>query len=127
MLPVWGVCLGLQGISVAEAPYYEVLGEKHFDAVNLRINLKINTDFDESRVYKHLPEDLRKAIQTDYISYDSHQDGVRPEFFKKYEGLRDYKILATSVDRKGLECTAVIEHKKYPIYAIQNHPEKIPF
>lgn len=126
-LPIWGVCLGLQGIAVAEAPYYEVLGVNNFDAVDIRINLNIKTDFDETRVHKHLPEAVRTAVQNDFICYDSHHDGVRPEFFTKYEGLRDYKIVATSADRKGVECAAIIEHKKYPIYAVQYHPEKVAF
>lgn len=126
-LPVFGVCLGLQGIAVAEAPYYEVLGVYEADAVNHRINLKITTHFDETRIHKGLPEALREAVQTERICYDSHHDGVRPEFFEKYEGLHDYRIVASADDKQGKEFVSLIEHKKYPIYAVQYHPEKIAF
>lgn len=126
-LPVFGVCLGLQGIAVAEAPHWEVLGVNTLNSVDMRANMIAYTDFDETKIHKKLSKKLRKAIQTEKICYDSHHDGVKPEFFTKYESLKDYKVVLTSLDRDGIESVQCIEHKKYPIYAVQYHPEKIAY
>jgi GMP synthase-like glutamine amidotransferase len=37
---------------------------------------------------------------------------------------RDWEVTATSKDKNGLEFVASFEHRQYPIYGVQFHPEK---
>jgi hypothetical protein len=37
---------------------------------------------------------------------------------------RDWRVTAINKDTKGLEFVSSFEHKQYPIYGIQFHPEK---
>jgi GMP synthase-like glutamine amidotransferase len=37
---------------------------------------------------------------------------------------RDWRVTATNKDTQGLEFVSSFEHKQYPIYGVQFHPEK---
>jgi len=126
--PIWGVCLGFQMAAGIEAPYKDVVALDVFDAVDTSDVTKFEIDPTESKVYRNMPERMLEAIQTEGISYNSHHDGVHPEVFQKYDNLRDnYRVVSTNTDRKGVEYVAFFEHKKYPLYFIQFHPEKVLF
>ena len=47
-----------------------------------------------------------------------------PEIYQQYSSLKEYLNLVFLNDLKGFKYTAAIEHKKYPILAVQFHPEK---
>lgn len=49
------------------------------------------------------------------------------EAFEQNDLLKDWRILATSVDANGLEFISVFESHKYPFYGVQFHPEKVNF
>ena len=67
-------------------------------------------------------------MQNEEITYNNHHDGVFPNTFEKYPELRDnYRVLATTTDRQGLEYVATFEHRVFPFYAHQYHPEKVQF
>lgn len=54
--------------------------------------------------------------------------GLPPENYKKWPILEEnFKILATAKDRKGVKYVSTAEHKVYPFFATQWHPEKPPF
>lgn len=81
-----------------------------------------------SRMYRNIPEGLLLAMQNEEITYNNHHDGVFPSTFEKYPELRDnYRVLATTTDRQGLEYVATFEHRVFPFYAHQYHPEKVQF
>jgi len=37
---------------------------------------------------------------------------------------REWRVTAVNKDRQGLEFVSSFEHKQYPIYGVQFHPEK---
>jgi gamma-glutamyl hydrolase len=125
--PVWGVCQGFQAIALWDAPYYEVFGRNLFDALDLPIALIYEKDPRDSVLHGDLPDKLRNDLESFKICYDTHHDGIRPELFEKYEELRQYSVLATAVDRNGEKYVAAYEHKEYPIFCVQYHPEKAPY
>ena len=48
-------------------------------------------------------------------------------YLQKFNSLRlneSYNILSTSLDNDGLEFISNIEHKKYPVFGTNWHPEK---
>ncbi|KAG6961181.1 hypothetical protein JG688_00009235 [Phytophthora aleatoria] len=62
------------------------------------------------------------------ITMNNHEQGVTPERFNQYSSLTDfYTVLATNVDRQGVEFISAFEAKEYPVYAVQFHPEKNSF
>ena len=116
--------MGMQQVSVIEAPYEDVLSKDYFDSENISNNITFVTNPTKTKLFKGIPQHLVNVIQKENITYNFHHDGVLPEVFRKYPGLQDYTVIAHAYDLKGVEYVAAIEHKKYPIYAIQFHPEK---
>ena len=125
--PVLGICLGMQEITVIEAPYPDVLQKKKFDSDDIASNVTFSPELISSKLYKSISPALIVAIQHENITYNHHQSGVFPETFKKYPSLKEYLMLGVSYDLKGLEYTASIENKKYPFFGFQYHPEKNGF
>lgn len=126
--PIWAICLGFQVIAGIEAPYNDTVALNAFDAVDTSDRVVFKVDPTVSRMYRSIPENLLNAIQSEGITYNSHHDGVYPSVFDKYASLKNnYHIVTTSTDRQGVEYVASFEHKRYPIYSLQYHPEKIQF
>lgn len=123
--PVLGVCLGHQQLFLFEAPYSDVLELEAFDDHNNPTKVNFNIRPSESKFYREFPEDIINLMQTSDLVFMSHHDGVGPETFDKHEELRDAFIInATTVDRQGRQVVASIEHRNYPFFGIQFHPEK---
>jgi hypothetical protein len=87
-------------------------------------------------LHHDLPKHLQKAVSSvkqttnskeTGILYDTHHDGITPILFEKYDELKQFCVIAHGSDRKGMEYVAAYEHRDYPIYCVQYHPEKAPF
>ena len=62
------------------------------------------------------------------ISLENHMFGLPPAHYDKWPILRDnFNILTTAADRNAVEYVATAEHKRYPFFATQWHPEKPPY
>ena len=122
--PVWAVCQGFQMVSVIEAPFPDVLLKNYFDSENISNNITFDTLPTKTKLFKNMPQHIVNSIQKKNITYNYHVNGVLPESYTKYPGLQDYTVIAHSYDLKGVKYVASIEHKKYPIFAVQFHPEK---
>lgn len=126
--PILAICLGFQSLAWAEATYQDTLAKTIFDSINWSDKLRIVFNTDCSKLYRDIPEYLISAAQTEEVVFNTHKRGIFPCTFEKYPELRDnYRVLATNTDRQGLEYVATFEHKVYPFYAHQHHPEKVQF
>lgn len=126
--PVWAICQGFQQIATIEAPHNDTIAIKEFDAYDLAGNVTFQVDPRTSNMYKDMPDHLIKALENEEVAYKLHNNGLHVDVFKKFaKRFKDYRIIATSTDRKGIEYVATFEHKKYPIYAHQYHTEKSPY
>lgn len=51
-----------------------------------------------------------------------HSKGIKKDCFMNKKS--NYKIIATSIGDDNTEFISIFEHSKYPIYAVQFHPER---
>ncbi|RMX66199.1 hypothetical protein KXD40_000173 [Peronospora effusa] len=59
---------------------------------------------------------------------NNHKQGITLDRFSQYLSLTNfYTVLATNVDRQGVEFISAFEAKEYPVYAVQFHPETNSF
>lgn len=131
VFPVFGICMGFQALMI-EASHRLVLT---FDFDNKDVGVPIKLDeklFPKSRVFCKLDQDLlRRNYQRGYVHY-WHTFGINLKNLEKEEFKQireEYNILGTSESEKDgqkVECIALVEHKKYPIFGTQYHPEKNP-
>lgn len=124
--PLWCICLGFQAVISVETMDPKILAVEKFDSKDKWDILKFVCNDYDSKQFKNWPSNLIEALQTEEITYNYHVNGFDPESFETNKVLsEDYTLVATTTDRKGVEYAAIYEHKRYPIYGHQSHPEKI--
>ena len=84
-----GICLGMQEITVIEAPYPDVLQKKKFDSDDIVSNATFSPELISSKLYKSISPALLDAIQHQNITYNHHQSRVFPETFKNIQALKN--------------------------------------
>jgi len=101
--PIFGVCLGLQAIT-------EVFGGKiiNMDEVYHGVATQMEVTLPEAIIFKDVPKTFLAAR---YHSWGASNDGFPEE------------LQVTARDEDGL--IQAIEHKLFPISAVQFHPESI--
>jgi len=101
--PIFGVCLGLQAIT-------EVFGGKiiNLDEVFHGVATEMEVTLEQATIFKDVP---KKFLAARYHSWAATDEGFPEE------------LLVTARDEDGL--IQAIEHKIYPISAVQFHPESI--
>ncbi|CAJ1378354.1 unnamed protein product [Effrenium voratum] len=125
LVPLWGTCLGLQTLAVAQAGNSSVLETFKFDTKDYSLPVEPAAAAWTSRLLRQLPADLRRALIQENITYNYHHDGVSPEAFQKNQRLAEmFSVLATNKDRHGSRFVSAIEGRHHPIYAVQFHPER---
>lgn len=120
LLTIW---LGYEQIIKIEAPVKGSL-EKVKDWVKVTKTVTLVEDISESKMLSKMPDYLVKAIQVEKIVLFNHKWGVKPEIFESEKNLNNYMVLGTAPDADGIDFVSIYEHKKYPIYGHQYHPEK---
>jgi len=128
--PLWGTCLGFESICRAASADPNVLTP--FDSENYTIPLIFTDQAQDSRVFNSslYPSALyvMSLLSSLNVTMNNHAWGVSPFGFSSRPALADvFDVLATDLDRKGVEFVSLIQGKDVPIYASQFHPEKPQF
>ena len=125
--PIWGGCMGMQQLMIIADGHDDL--EKllqRFDSFN---NLLSTLDFTEeglrSRMMRNATKAELKKLSTKNCTLNNHKMGLTPTKFKQHKNIdKFYKIVSTSVDRKGRNYVSTIEGRFYPFYGVQWHPER---
>jgi len=125
--PLWGTCLGFEELLILGANDTSVL-EVGFDSEDLTLALELTGAASGSKFFKAMPENLKKIVTTEKVTYNNHECGISPEHFANNAKLTAfYNVLSTNKDKKGAAFVSTMEAKNYPIFGTQWHPEKIMF
>ncbi|TMW66449.1 hypothetical protein Poli38472_004214 [Pythium oligandrum] len=125
--PVWGTCLGFEWLVQLTADDLKAL-ESGFDSENITLPLNFTDLAPSSRMFSKAGDDIYSWLANKPITMNNHGQGITPEQFAKFSKLNEfYNVLALNVDRKDRTFISAFEAKKYPIYAVQFHPEKNSF
>uniref|UniRef100_M4C4I3 folate gamma-glutamyl hydrolase n=1 Tax=Hyaloperonospora arabidopsidis (strain Emoy2) TaxID=559515 RepID=M4C4I3_HYAAE len=122
--PVWGTCLGLEWLVQLTTKDTDSL-DNGFDSSNISLPLNFTDKAPTSRMFRQASPELYSWLKDKPITMNNHEQGITPDKFNQYTSLTDfYTVLATNLDRQGVEFISAYEAKEYPIYAVQFHPEK---
>jgi gamma-glutamyl hydrolase len=126
--PLWGTCMGMQLLSALVAEDASVIAKSRFDSEGIGRSLTLTPRAYQSRMFRDIPKSILHDLQTKPITSNLHHDGVYPETYAKNRKLRDFfHVLSTNIDLKGNPFVSTVEGKRYPVYAVQWHPERPQF
>ncbi len=124
-IPLWVTCQGFEILLLNMAGTHDILS--HTNAFGYPMSITINKD-ENGRIFKDFTADDLKNIQTKETTAQFHNWGVTADDFIKYPNVRKFfKITAYGHDIDGKEFINSYEAKDYPIYAVQFHPEMVPY
>jgi gamma-glutamyl hydrolase len=112
--PIWGTCFGMELLLAMIGNY------RSSHPAQGRYSLQLKGP---SRMLDSFPN--RATLEESHSTVHHHDYGISVEDMKGALG-RFYTVVATAVDDVGKEYVAAIEAKRYPIYAVQFHPERLP-
>lgn len=108
--PIWGTCLGFEGLNVLGS------GERvediitPYDAENLLLPIDFTKEAFDSRMFKEIDMPLMRKLMFSKLSLHMHQAGINPDIYEKNSRIRKmFTVLATNLDKKGKEFVSVIE------------------
>lgn len=70
---------------------------------------------------------LYSTLQRELSTYFFHTKCLVEDLFKAGGPLQAMRVVAKSTDFDGLDYVAAVEHRQYPFYGLQFHPEKLQY
>uniref|UniRef100_A0A336L4L4 folate gamma-glutamyl hydrolase n=1 Tax=Culicoides sonorensis TaxID=179676 RepID=A0A336L4L4_CULSO len=120
--PLWGTCLGFELLAV--------LGNNGTDlrsvcaGQSMALNLNFTSNFTKSRMFRDAPQSVIDILSEKPVAANFHHYCITPQNFTSNNLDESWQMLATNKDQNNMEFVSVIEHRKYPYYGVQFHPEK---
>ena len=126
MFPVWGTCLGHQLLIYLTSGY----DSRSIVAVRGQVGMT-NTlkALAGNRLYSSLsPDTLYKLQNGQGLVYFNHHYATLTSYFNRSSSLQDFwKLESSTVSPANEEFVSSVQAHKYPVYAVQYHPEKTLF
>ncbi|EHB09195.1 Gamma-glutamyl hydrolase, partial [Heterocephalus glaber] len=122
--PVWGTCLGFEEI------VYLISEERLLTVTNTEnttLPLSFTKGASKSRMFHNFPPDLLQSLAVEPLTANFHKWSLSIKNFTMNKNLKKFfNVLTTNTDGK-IEFISSMEGYKYPVYAVQWHPEKAPY
>uniref|UniRef100_A0A182Q613 folate gamma-glutamyl hydrolase n=1 Tax=Anopheles farauti TaxID=69004 RepID=A0A182Q613_9DIPT len=120
--PVWGTCLGFELLTYLAANGTE--HRAHCSSSSQALPLSFKDDFRKSRLFAGAPNDVIDILNNEPVTANFHQFCVTEANLTVLGLDEDWRVMSVDRDWNGMEFISTIEHKTYPFYGIQFHPEK---
>lgn len=126
--PVMGTCMGFQSMITALMGQDNSAMTSGFNDTNLPHGANKTADFANSKFWPTIDSGLLdRVLEVGYLFFD-HDDGFFPKTLLSKPSFTNEMMLTMTTDTEsGVEFASAIEHRKYPFFANQFHPEKTLF
>jgi len=124
--PIEAHCLGFELLSIVIAQNDSIL--EPFDSENLSLPLYFYDTVKQSRIFGNTDQTILNILTNQAVTMNNHHYGVSPTTYFNNPALSSfYRIISWNNDRNNKQFVSTVESYKYPIYALQWHPEKAAF
>ncbi|KAH6795615.1 hypothetical protein C2S51_036601 [Perilla frutescens var. frutescens] len=125
--PLHAICLGFELLIKILSEDNMIL--ERFNAVDQASTLQFVENIDiKGTLFHRFSPALLKKLSTECLVMQHHKFGISPERFLKNKRLCSFfKILTTSADEDGKVYVSTVQARRYPVTAVQWHPEKNAF
>lgn len=120
--PLWGTCLGFELLAYLAANDTDF--RRTCNAQSIALPLDFTQTFIQSRMFQEAPQTVIDILDQKPVAANFHQFCITPENFTSSGLDQSWRIIATNKDKDGLEFISAFEHKTFPYYGVQFHPEK---
>ncbi|XP_077263474.1 gamma-glutamyl hydrolase A-like [Temnothorax americanus] len=120
--PIFGICLGFELLTYAAANRVE--HRSNCSSRNQPLPLEFTHDFRESNLFKNAPPDVLGILAEEYVTANYHRFCVTRKDLHRVNLTDEFHVLSLNRDREGLEFISTLEHRQFPFYGLQFHPEK---
>ena len=121
--PLLAIWLGFEELAILEVSHKLI--RSSFDSDDVSLNLTFVEDTSNSKMYSEFSSSMISDLEDYSLTYNHHNLGITRTTFNKYSALYDYYTVTTiSYDNNGKEFISSMEHKTYPFFGLQWHPEK---
>ncbi|KAM3287093.1 gamma-glutamyl hydrolase 2 [Capsicum chacoense] len=125
--PLLAICLGFELITMIISKDNNILEEfsasHQASTVQFVENIKL-----EGTVFGRFPPALLEKMTTHCLVMQNHRFGISPEGLQANKDLCSFfRILTTSVDKENKVYVSSMQAQRYPVTALQWHPEKAVF
>lgn len=88
--------------------------------------LHLSKDYKESKLFMDLPDNLAQEMSSQPFACHQHTFRITQSDLHRFKLHEDWHVLATQEDADGGFIT-LIEHRKFPIFGSQFHPERAAY
>lgn len=120
--PVWGTCLGFELLTFLAAQRDEI--RTLCQAENVALPLRFKPGYNTSKLYANVPDDILNILTSENVTANFHHFCITEANLTAAGLDSDWRVTTVNNDSQGLEFISSFEHKEFPIYGVQFHPEK---
>ncbi|KAH8300715.1 hypothetical protein KR059_000115 [Drosophila kikkawai] len=123
--PLWGTCLGFQFLLIHAAETPEIRTD--CQRIQQAMPLKLTEGYLKSQLLQNLSTQAAEQMERVPFASHHHQYCVTEECLESFGLANDWHTLGTQKDASGAEFISLIEHRHFPIFGSQFHPERAAF
>lgn len=120
--PMLGICLGFELLTYVASNNVEHRASCY--SYNEALPLEFKRGSFNSRLFGRAPTDIIGILTKENITANFHRYCLTKQNMTELKLYDDWRFLTTNEDSNGLEFISTLEHRRYPIYGLQFHPEK---
>ncbi|XP_037929652.1 gamma-glutamyl hydrolase A-like [Teleopsis dalmanni] len=121
-MPIWGTCLGYELLVYLSANGTDP--RTGCSSQSQALPLEFKDGYQNSRLFKEASTEVINIFENYPVTANFHIYCFTQKTFADMNLLDDWNILSINHDWNGSEFISTVEHKKYPFYGVQFHPEK---
>ncbi|XP_011643058.1 gamma-glutamyl hydrolase-like isoform X2 [Pogonomyrmex barbatus] len=120
--PILGICLGFELLTYVAANRVE---HRTLCSSNSQpLPLEFMRDFRDSNMFKNAPSNVIRILARENVTANYHHYCVTKKDLRRVNLTDEFHVLSMNRDKKGLKFISTLEHKQFPFYGLQFHPEK---